>query len=253
MLATLVYAAPWLLGVVCIVSLAQAYTHLRRARQAPYFRIRRDAARRGWRWVIVLIISGGGVVGLVSARSIVPPPQNTLRTLFLASPTPFPTIAPPPSPTSDFGLTGTAQNALEETPATLLTPETLTVEVSPFISTINSPVTPSASAKLTITGVSSGISADRTPVDLNTIFPVGIPRVYYWFEFGNITEGISWSQVLLLNGSVIRSESEEWNRGESGSAYYWFGAQGGWPAGTYEIQFYLGDRMMSSATYTVQD
>jgi hypothetical protein len=189
MLATLVYAAPWLLGVLFVVSLVQAYTNLRRARRAPYFRIRRDAARHGWRWVIVLIAAVGGLIGSLSARSIVPPPEGTLRTLFLAS----------------------------------------------------------------LTGVSSGITAARTPVDLNTTFPAGIPRVYYWFEFENVTEGISWSQVLLLNGSAIRSESEEWNRGESGSAYYWFGAQGGWPAGTYEIQFYLGDRLMSSATYTIQD
>jgi hypothetical protein len=253
MLAILVYAAPWLLGVLCIVSLVQAYTHLRRARKAPYFRIRRDSARRGWRWVMVLIVAGAGVAGSASARSLVPPPQDTLRTLFLASPTPFPTIAPPPSPTSAADLTGTAQNPLAGSPTSPLTAQPSTVEVSPFISTINSPVTPSASAALTITGVSSGISADRTPVDLNTSFPVGIPRVYYWFEFENITAGISWSQVLLLNGSVIRSESEEWNRGESGSAYYWFGAQGGWPAGTYEIQFYLGDRLMSSAAYTIHE
>jgi hypothetical protein len=249
MLAMLVYAAPWLLGVLCIVSLVQAYTHLRRARKAPYFRLRRDSARRGWRWVMVLVVAGGGVVGSLSARSLIPRPQGTLRTLFLASPTPFPTIAPPPSPTSAANLTGTVQNPLVETP----TPPPSTVEVSPFISTINSPVTPSASAELTITGVSSGITADRTPVDLSTSFPAGIPRVYYWFEFANVTAGISWSQVLLLNGSVIRSESEEWNRGESGSAYYWFGAQGGWPAGSYEIQFYLGDRLMSSATYTVRE
>jgi hypothetical protein len=253
MLAILVYAAPWLLGVVSIVSLVQAYTNLRRARQAPYFRIRRDSARRGWRWVIALIVAIGGVIGSLSARSIVPPPQGTLRTLFLASPTPFPTIAPPSSPTGAADLTLTAQSPLEGLPTTPLTPQTPTVEPSPLISTINSPVTPSASAELAITGVSSGITADRTPVDLNTIFPVGIPRVYYWFEFENITAGISWSQVLLLNGSVIRSESEEWNRGESGSAYYWFGAQEGWPAGTYEIQFYLGDRLMSSASYSIAD
>jgi hypothetical protein len=252
MLAILVYAAPWPLAVLCIVSLVQAYTHLRRARKAPYFRIRRDSARQGWRWMIVLVVASGGVIGSLNARSFVPPPQGTLRTLFLASPTPFPTIALAPSPTSAANLIGTAQNPSEGLPTSPTAPQTPTVEASPFIATINSPVTPSASAELAITGVSSGISADRTPVDLNTSFPVGIPRVYYWFEFDHISEGISWSQVLLLNGSVIRSESEEWNRGESGTAYFWFGAQGGWPAGTYEIQFYLGERLMSSASYTVQ-
>ena len=253
MLAILVYAAPWPLGALFIVSLVQVYTNLRRARQAPYFRIRRDSARRGWRWVIVLLATVGGMIGSLSARSIIPPPQGTLRTLFLAPPSPFPTIAPPPSPSSTAAFLQATQNPVEGSPTPALTPQTPAVEASPFISTINSPVTPSASAELAITGVSSGITADRTPVDLSTSFPAGLPRVYYWFEFDNITEGISWSQVLLLNGSVIRSESEEWNRGESGTAYLWFGAQGGWPVGTYEIQFYLGDRLMSSVSYTVLD
>ncbi len=49
MLSLLVAIAPYVLGVVALVALVGIFGNFNRARSAPYFRIRRDAASAGWR------------------------------------------------------------------------------------------------------------------------------------------------------------------------------------------------------------
>ena len=62
---------------------------------------------------------------------------------------------------------------------------------------------------------------------------------------------MSWSQVLLLNGNVVRSESEGWQQEEQGVAFYFFEAQGGWPVGDYEVRFFIGDNFAISGTFRI--
>jgi hypothetical protein len=52
---------------------------------------------------------------------------------------------------------------------------------------------------------------------------------------------------------VVRSESEAWSQGTDGTGFYYFEAQGGWPGGEYEIQFYLGDHLAASAEFAIID
>ena len=63
-------AIPFVLGVVLLISLINVYTNFRRARRAPYFRIRRDSARSGWRWLLISLISAGAVVAAIVARRL---------------------------------------------------------------------------------------------------------------------------------------------------------------------------------------
>jgi hypothetical protein len=251
MFSLIVYLAPFLLGVLLLVSLIGAYTNLRRARKAPYFRIRRDATRAGWRWVLLVVVCAGGITASLRVRQLVPPPR--LEVAFPRPPEPTPTFSLDAILSVTDNLSLTPKPLFEAPPTITPTVPTPTLTPTPPIATVVSVVTPPANAVLRITAISSDISSALEPVNVNTTFPAGIPRLYYWIEFSNMANGLSWSRVLLLNGNVIRSESETWERGTEGIAYYWFEAQGGWPAGEYEIRFYIGDRLAASQTYTLVD
>lgn len=249
MLSLIAYLTPFLLGLVVIVAFFAMISGFRRARQAPYFRIRQQATRQAWRWLLVVILGVAGIVAGLRIQRALPPPD--LQSLLPASASPSPT---PPALSPGTGTPNTpfaTRDLIEEPPTITPIPPTATVSPTPFIVTIESNITPPADATLSIMAISSGISANLDPVDAGTTFPVGTPRIYYWVEYENMQDGLSWSRVLLLNGTVVRSESEAWERGAEGVAYYWFDAQGGWPTGAYEIQFYIGDTLVDSMTYEV--
>jgi len=249
-ISLLVYVIPYILGLVILIALLGSSANFRRARRAPYFRIRRDAARAAWRWVMICIVALALAVVAIYARRTLPRPS--LGSLFLA---PMETLSPAvpmiPSVTPNPSLT--PKNPLFAPPTITPTQPTPTVTPTPFLATVESEVTPPTNATLRVTAISSGISSDLRPVNAATTFPAGLPRLYMWIEYANMANGISWSRVLLLNGVVVRAESELWERGEEGIAYYYFDAQGGWPAGEYEIEFYIGDRLLDSRTFTVVD
>ena len=250
MFSIIVYYAPTVLALVVLVAVIGAFVAFREGRRAPYFRIRREASRRGWRWLTIALFGAAVFWGLLAARAYVPPPVFKLS-LLKPTPTPGTGIALDQVPTPTLNLSLIPKLPEGGPPTITPTQATPTITSTPIIVTIESLVTPPAGAVLTISAISSGISPSLTPVNAGTVFPTGIPRVYYWVEFDNMVNGVSWSQVLLLNGTVIRSESEAWDRGEEGTAYYFFGAQDGWPAGSYEIRFYLGDQLVASATYII--
>ncbi len=249
MLSLVVYIAPFLLGIVALVSLIVAVANFRRVQRAPYYRIRRESSRHAWRWLLILVLAAGGGFAAVQVRQFVPPLD--LEELFPPAPTATPTFGLGALPTLTTDPELTPRDIFEGPPTITPTQSPPTLSPTPYIATIESTVTPPADASLTITAVSSGISPNLTPVNVGDTFPVGTARIYFWVEYANMANGMSWSRALLLNGTVVRTESEAWERGSEGIAYYWFDAQGGWPAGSYEVQFYLGDRQVSSATYSV--
>lgn len=249
MLSLVVYVAPFLLTVMALIALLGVISNFRRARRAPYYRIRRVASQNAWRWMLVAVLSAGAVVAAFQVRQFVPPVD--LEELFPPSPTPTPTFSVAGLPTGTVDMTLTPKDLLGGPPTITPTQPSPTPTLTPFIATIETSVTPPPDATLRITEISSGISPNLTPVNSGTTFPVGTARIYFWIEYSNMVNGMSWSRALLLNGTVVRTESEAWERGAEGVAYYWFDAQGGWPPGNYEIQFYLGDKLASSATYSI--
>ncbi len=241
---------PYILGILAIVALISFITAYRHSRKAPYFRLRKDASRQAGRWLLTFLFSVAGIVGAIFSKQYIPPADITTVFAPLLTPaataTTLPTLAPPTA------MVEAVQTDLPPTitPTELPTPTSPATPTSP-VTTIESAVTPPASAMMEITAVSSGISPSLTPINPDSAFPAGTPRIYFWVQFSSMANGISWSRVLLRDGTVIRSESEAWDRGEEGLAYYWFDAQGGWPAGNYEIQFYMGDQLVDSREFTV--
>lgn len=232
-LAAIVYAAPYASGLLIAIALTSIYTNFREARRAPYFRLRRGAAKRGRRWILVLLVGGVALVVTIRSRSTMTPPE--FATLW-SEPTPTPMPSPTPTPAPfDETLEPTP------TPTTTLTP-TETIEPS---------IAPLPDAVLEITEFSGDISPEGNPIDVGAAFPAGLPRVYCWFRYDNMTDGVVWSWMLFSGGAMIRNERGDWEAGESGVGYYYFSAQDGWALGDYEVRFYIGNRLADSATFTI--
>lgn len=249
MLSIALSIIPYILGLLALVALISFITAYRRSRKAPYFRIRKDSARQAGRWLLTLLFSVAGIVGAILSKQYISPADITTLITPLLTPAAtadaLPTLAPPTSMVStQADIPPTITPTQQPTPTSAATPTSL-------VTTIESAITPPPSANMEITAVSSGISPSLTPINPDSAFPAGTPRIYFWVEFSSMANGISWSRVLLRDGTVIRSESEAWERGEEGLAYFWFDAQGGWPAGNYEIQFYMGDQLVDSREFTV--
>jgi hypothetical protein len=253
-LPLLIYVAPYVLGLGLVVALVTAFGDFRRARSAPYYRIRRDSSRSAWRWLLIGILCGGGLYGVMTIRGSYGPPD--LTTLF---PTPDASgtsatldlgsiLTPGPGP----GTEAATRNPLLLPPTITPTEPPTTPTATPFITTIEAPVTTSPDAAIKLESISTGISSSLEPVDPGTFFSSGQPRIYFFISFSNMSNGQSWSRALLLDTKVIRTVTEAWNQGEKGNAYYWFEAQGGFPQGSYQAQFYVGDKMVSQGAFTLR-
>lgn len=250
MLSLIVYTLPYILGAALLVALVSAFSSFRRARKAPYFRIRRSATQAAWRWVLVILVCAGGLYGALSARRRLPPPN--LNALWPSSPNITPTFATLGMATPTLDPYATPKEPFTGPPTITPTQPTATPTATPFITSLQSDVTPPADAEVTIIAIASGMTTERAPVDAGTKFPVGTPKIYVFFEYANMANGLSWAPALLRNGAVVRTEPYLWEYGEKGTGYHQFPAQGGFPAGNYQIQLYIGEKMVAQGAFTVE-
>lgn len=235
-----------------VVAAVNAARNFYRSRTAPYFILRRAAAARAGRWLLAMIGAGAALavalkVRLPEATALRPPPTPTSDLAPTLPPTPegAALAASPPPATQTAGTANEDQGNLISTPLPVPT-------ITPLFLTRESDVTPQAEADITITAVSTDISADFLPVNPGPIFEAGIPRFYVFFDFEGMVEGVSWSGVVLVDGQRIEQASFDqlWTMGEEGVGMYrWFDRDDGWPVGNYEVRFYIGDRQADSVTF----
>jgi hypothetical protein len=243
------------LGVVVLIALIGVIGNFSKARSAPYFRIRRDATAAGWRAVLLGVISAAGIFGALQARQSLPPPDlgNLLTLPFSVEPATATFDVNSALSVTPDASGGPTRNPLDSPPTITPTAPTPSVFPTAFIATIPSQITPSPGASITIDSVATGISASLQPVGPGTFFAAGIPRLYVFFTYADMTNGMSWARAVVIDGEVVRSETEAWQRGTNGSAYHFFEAPGGgWPKGAYLIQFYIGDRLAAESAFTLQ-
>jgi hypothetical protein len=235
------------LGILLIASIIGLISNLRVYRKASYFTVRRDSARKVRRWFFVLIITIGGLVAGFWLRNIQLNDEGSQPGITVPA---SPTAELLPAITIDPSLT---PKDLREAPPTITpTQPTPTQTATPAIATAETSIEVPEGASLTITAISSRITANLLPLDPGDSFAAGIPRIYFFFDYENLVQGVSWSQVLLYNGEVVRSQTETWTWDAVGKdVYYYFETRGGWPAGSYEVQFYLGDQLAASETFTL--
>ncbi len=140
------------------------------------------------------------------------------------------------------------------TPTTTQTPTDTLVPAAIGVTPLESSVTPASDARLTITAVDNQISADFTPVHPATTFKAGFNRIYFFVEFGGMQSGVLWRRELLFNGKVIQHNEYLWGMAQEGTAYFFFGQEGGFQPGVYQIRLFIGQAAdpIAITSFTVQ-
>lgn len=241
------------LGLAVVLAVVNAGRNFYRSRSAPYFVLRRAALVRAGRWMVVVLGAGAA---LAVAMRVRPPvvaevtPRAPAIMIEATSPPPAGTPAPSaPPPSTPEVLAQPGANPTGSSPTRVPSPTP-----SPLFVTRESDVTPQVDASLSITAIATGIDANFLPENPGSTFEAGTPRLYVFYDFEGMTDGASWSGVLLVNGQVFEEASFDqlWSLGSEGTNLYrWFDRDGGWPAGAYEIRFFIGDRLADSATFRI--
>ncbi len=170
-----------------------------------------------------------------------------------------PTASPTPGPASTTILlrtaTHTATPTMTYTPSLTLTPTETLVPAIANTTVLESSVTPSAQATLTITALDTQISAQFGPVTPGDTFPAGFNRIYYFVKFSGMQSGVLWRRQLLQDGKVLEDSNYLWGRSaQEGTTYFFFGQEDGFKAGQYEVRLYLGQgsKPITAAAFTVK-
>jgi hypothetical protein len=271
-----------LFGIAIILFLLALY-QLRRARTASYWRMRRDAGQRGGQLFLISVALAGLALALAffsglaslalgdrfpeeAAQADVEATvaQAISATLAaLPSPTgPALTDPPPEEPTAtpETPDPPTATATVTSTATPTIPPPTEPPPVSipaPFagLFRLGTPVavqaTPRAGAEMQLTAVTAGITAQGGPDNAAATFEAGTDRLYFFFAYAGLDDGVLWSRVLLHNGVPVYGRNARWSLGESGESFFFIGLEEGFPPGNYELRLILGSDEISRLAFTV--
>ncbi len=287
MFDTLENALPYItaaLFALALLLLAVSLRLFRRSRTDVFWRKRRDAGRRGLRLFMtaVILFLASGVACLMTVLAImIEDDQATASTPVVArddtaSPTPTgaePTqdIAVPdtpddttPSTTVNTQPAATTAQGDAPTPApTIVVVITAspahTPTLTPFPTfTPNAPpltsnVTPDPRASLEITALDDRVSDTSAPIEPRTIFAAGTERIYLFVDYRDMDEGVLWQRLLYYENEQIDSSAYLWGQDRDGASYFFFGRDGGFEPGNYEIRLLIGEQPepVSTAAFRV--
>lgn len=276
MFDTLGNALPYITGALfalALLLLAVSLRLFRRSRTDVFWRNRRDASRRGLQLFMTALVLflASGVACLMTALTIMiednqtvaatpiiglpdtasPTPVDATNTMPATSPTqpnPAETITPEVSPTPAPTIVVVITAAPVNTP-----PPTLFPTFTPNAPPLTSSVTPHPRASLEITALDDRVSNEGTPIESRTIFTADIDRIYFFVDYRNMDEGVLWKRYLYFEGELIESGDYLWGQDRNGADYFFFGRDGGFEPGDYEIQLVIGDQAIpvSTATFRV--
>ncbi len=178
------------------------------------------------------------------------PPSSTPS----ARPTLTPTQPPTQTPTLRV-VTATPPPIPTQTPTITETPTETLMPALSITATLNSSVTPGPDAHLTITALDTQISGDFGPISPGVRFTAGFNRIYFFVKYSGMQNGVLWRRQLLYGSTTLDDNLYLWGQQESsGTAYFFFGEEGGFKPGSYEIRLYIGqtDQPATTAIFTVQ-
>lgn len=277
-----------IMGILSLVLFMLALQQLRRGRTGPYWRARRNAGQRGGRLflasiglfvltVALAVYSGlagiaynqinlllandpSGLKGVALPTATDPndPTRTPTATItpipptWTTTPTATSSATPSATPSGTPSATATATPTITQTPTITWTP-TATFESVLNLTPVSSTREPRQDAAINLTTAAAGVNPDGTPRDPGNAFPPGSTRIFLFFDYSQMDNGLAWSRILYREGVPIQGQSYQWNMGESGSAYFFFGDQNGYPPGHYEVRLFLGADEISRLAFTVED
>jgi hypothetical protein len=235
------------------------------SRRGRFYYTREQAARRARNFGLFAVLP---LMTIVVALAIhwwnnrdqsepMPTPTHPVaRTMASVLPTPTPSLLPAtpvasPSPTAT--PTGAAVSSPVELPPTPSPTAGGALDLS-LPTAFQTPlpdraITPSPDARFGPITLAAGIDDNKQPVDAGTVFPVGTERIYAFFEFENMVRNTPWTQAWYWNGREVGSEIILWQYNTQGSSWVFFGPQGGYEAGVWEVRLYIGQILQARASF----
>lgn len=247
----------WIFGV-CLagifVAVLVAARYAREAKTSQFYFIREQARIKAGR-VMILV---GLLAIIATALGVLLFVSNTFTRIAedRPTPTPVPTLSPttPPiavvtvSPTPL--LTPTPKSTVTSSPSPTIIPTVLSPSATP--TRIVGVETPSPDAAFGEIILARGVTGDNEPEGPGVVFSSGIPELYAFFDYENLSDGVLWTQAWYREGKELGSESNLWEWGVYGTAWVFLKPVGGYTRGEYEVRLYIGDELKQTATFTVR-
>lgn len=98
---------------------------------------------------------------------------------------------------------------------------------------------------------SSRITQDGRPIAPSAILASGGKELYATFEYENMQNGLTWSQVWASNGQTIVSKEGQWEDGAKGRKVLYIAHQAGIPDGEYRVVVTIGTQILVEGGVTV--
>ena len=177
----------------------------------------------------------------------VPAPDPTATPTATISPTPMPTRATAtPMPTSTPTPLPTATEPFIPTTTPL---PTLPIT---FTTALSLAVLPPADARIEFWTLAEGVDESDRPIEPAMQFPEGIERVYVFFTYDGLVRNAPVTTVWYRNGEFLNGGIDLWESQRSrGERYVYLTLGGGFAAGEYEVQVWLGDRLQIRTFFLV--
>lgn len=217
------------------------------SRSGEYYVIRDEARRTALRSLLVLLI----LILLTIVFLLIPrqesapqptatatplqPPTST-PTRVMPTPTATVTATPRPTATEPFIPTSTPQATL---PITLTQP-------------LPSAVPPPGDAHFEFWSLAQGVDENHQPAEPSTEFPAGTERIYLFFRYDGLLPNVPWSIVWYQNGQFLSGGTRLWDSERPAGEWHEFLEYGGgFAAGEYEVQVWLGDQLQIRVGFSV--
>jgi hypothetical protein len=246
------------LGIGIFISLLTGIFELARARNLPFFLLRRQATERGWRNIVIgVFFTLLGLALLIGGKPLIE---------IVVPPTITPTVSPTPTVTPTMTLSPTITLTPSNTlpPTDTLTPSpTLTPSETPTPGYPSNLITPIPEATVTadpeaIIGIIT-VAQDQTengqPIGAAFEFDASVlTKLVALYSYDRMTNGVQTSTVWYRDGVPIYIDTDLWQGGTGGSTVIGDTCpleQCLFLPGTYRVAIFVGDQLKRSADFVI--
>lgn len=275
-------------GILAAILFVVALWYFRRSRRDPYWVLRRNASRIGWRvfltsltlfglvgvvWVgtsILARFTGDNLVMMDATETVVAtattasvPPSFT-PTLFLDDGGGDRLTGDPPDPTATIELTAsstatpteviptaTATQQLTRTPRPQPTPTLTAVPTQFSVVPRESNIVPGNDAELMFLGIGGSVDENLQLAEQSASLAAGLPRIFFAVGYSGMQDGAAWERALFRDDTFLQGGAYLWTAGETGEMVNFFGDSEGFAAGEYEIRLYLAGKPVAVQGFTI--
>ncbi len=256
-----------------VIAFGLSVLYFRRARTAPYYIMREAARHKGVNWflgAVAALMVGVGLLFLHDHPPQFPPPPTPAPPTATATPLPavsIPTATLPPLPTATLpSLPTTVPSATPTRPPTATPPFIPTPTPTYPLPEGAVPILPNAvpaapEAQITFAAFALDVE-NRRPVEPGLEFPPGDHRIYFFFNYQDMTAGSTWTYAWYRNGEYLDGNTCLWASaagdcpqtvGVTGTTYLFYRPPGGYEPGTYEVRVWIEDRVQSTAQFVITE